>query len=125
MTAEFENFLNFHFESIQNRNLEQYASTLFQSPKTSLIMLNGEEVQGYENIVNFHKKWFQDPDWSLTFSKRKVVVEGSTAVTLLDIHYKDKDENGKDVEFSYMLNIVFIKTESEGWKLLYDQNIKA
>lgn len=70
----FQDTLHVHLNAIQSRYLETYKNTLLQSDKLMVILPNGIVKTGYEEIVSFHKSWFEDMDWSIKFTLKETTV---------------------------------------------------
>lgn len=116
-----EQALEFHLNSVKNRNLDAFASTLVQDDRLTLIMPNGNALFGYDAIIDFHKNWFADPDWTLQTTLLKLLPADTSATALLEVTYRDLDASGQPYQLSYLLSLTFIQQDGE-WRLLFDQN---
>jgi len=78
-------------------------------------------IEGYENVLDFHKGWFEDPDWRMDVKTVDIFASGNTGYVLLDIVYHDLDENRNPYELKYFLSLLFMMIDGK-WILLRDQN---
>ena len=116
-----EQVLDFHLNSVKNRDLDAFSSTLVQDDRLTLIMPNGNALFGYDAIVDFHKNWFADPDWTLQTTLLKLLQADTSATALLEVTYHDLDASAQPYQLSYLLSLTFIQHDGE-WRLLFDQN---
>lgn len=118
---DFNLALQEHLNSIKNRDINTFAK--FFSPHHSAIVIlpNGTKIEGNDEIIDFHKQWFEDADWHMETKTVDCFVVENMGYALLDVEYKDMDEDGKPYQMSYFLSMIFMKTEDR-WILLRDQN---
>jgi len=119
----FEDIVAAHLKAIQERDLPAFSAFLDPSRNCILIFPGGQMTQGYENVLNFHKDWFEDPDWRMDCQLLDAFTIGSAGYALLDVVYKDLDQDGNPYELKYYLSLLFAKVEGR-WILLRDQNTK-
>jgi len=118
---KFEDALHLHLQSIENRDIEAFAEFLHPSLNSIIILPNGGMVEGFDNIVNFHREWFADFDWKMDVEVIDTFIAGSVGYALLDVVYHDLDENGQPYELKYFLSLLFNEIDGK-WILLRDQN---
>ncbi|WP_428242720.1 nuclear transport factor 2 family protein [Gynuella sp.] len=117
----FKESLDNHLSSISARNLEEFSRTLVKDDRLTLIMPNSSVLNGYEAIVDFHKNWFSDPDWSIETTLLKTIESNASCIALLDVVYNDLDESGEPYQLNYILSLTFV-FEGGSWLLTFDQN---
>ncbi|MFF5296447.1 YybH family protein [Paractinoplanes globisporus] len=108
-----------HLAAVAARDLPAYLATVRDD--VSLILLNGRLLRGREAVAGLHQDWFADPDWSWTLSPVHSAVAGDTGVAVFEVDYDDLDGDGKPYSTRYLLSLTFTR-DSEGWRLLHDQN---
>lgn len=116
----FENTLDKHINSIKNRNLDEYLSTVSQKNIT-VIFPNGKILNSFKDVSDFHKEWFSENNWTFDYEIVQKTVLQSTAIVVLKIKYCEKDENQNNKTINYILSLIFAK-ENNQWKLIHDQN---
>jgi len=117
----FNEILELHIKSIKERNIDKFASTI--SKEIYMILPNAKVITGYDHVIDFHRSWFGDPDWSMKLDKIAETIYDDLAILVYDVVYKDLDENGHEYELNYLLSLHFKKLD-EGWKLIFDQNTR-
>ena len=118
---EFKEALAVHLEAIKQRDLDTYKNTVHENDDVRVILLNGKEIKGYDEIIKLHQAWFGDPDWSIAFDIVDAKQCENTGLALLKVHYDDLDEKGIPYQKTYWLSLHFQRIHSQ-WKLVFDQN---
>ncbi|MCL2592739.1 MAG: nuclear transport factor 2 family protein [Defluviitaleaceae bacterium] len=117
----FEDFVKLHLNAIEERNIKAFAEFLHPSQNSIIIFPNGDIIEGYENILNFHKEWFTDIDWRMDVDIIDIFTADNIGYALLDVAYHDLDEDRNPYELKYLLSLLFKKVEDK-WILFRDQN---
>lgn len=115
----FKESLQLHLDAIMTKDLDSFSSTISES--ITLIMMNGTIIRNRQKVIEFHKEWFSDEDWKLSYEIIKIDETEKMAYVLLAISYEDVDMESKPVHIKYYLNLIFKKYE-ENWLLEFDQN---
>ena len=122
MTAsDFKTALQEHLNSIKNRDIDAFEKFFSPHYSAMVILPNGVKIEGNEEIIDFHKQWFEDDDWQMETRVVDCFEMENMGYVLLDVDYEDMDEDGKPYQMSYYLSMLFAKTNC-GWVLLRDQN---
>ena len=121
MTNNFESAVEAHIKTIAERNISGFSEFLHPSHNCIIILPNGDMVEGYENILDFHKGWFEDPDWCMDVKTVDIFTVDNTGYALLDVVYRDLDEDRNPYEMNYFLSLLFLNLEGK-WILIRDQN---
>src|SRR3712207_1828957 len=79
----FRQTLESHLESILHRDLDAFRATLADDPNLTVLLPNGGRIHGYENVIEFHRAWFADPDWRMNVSLLHTVETEAMALALL------------------------------------------
>jgi len=85
----FEEIIKLHIKSITERNLTTYLQFLHPSHNCIVILPNGRMIEGYDDILNLHKEWFEDLDWSMDAQIVDLFSDENTGYALLDVIYHD------------------------------------
>lgn len=117
----FENALELHLKSIKDRDIAVFSDFLDPSQNSIIILPSGDMISGYENIIDFHKQWFEDLDWHMDIEIIDTFAIESVGYALLDIVYHDLDEEGNHYELKYFLSLIFNQIDGK-WILIRDQN---
>lgn len=116
---QFAEAVDHHLAAVTGRDLESYRATIH--PDVSLIMLNGRLLAGDAAVLDLHRAWFADPDWSWTLTPVRSTVAGETGVAVFTVAYHDLDGDGRPYELAYLLSLTFVRADG-AWLLLHDQN---
>ncbi|MCL2353681.1 MAG: nuclear transport factor 2 family protein [Defluviitaleaceae bacterium] len=118
---DFESVLNVHLKAIADRDLSVFSKFLHPSQNIIIILPNGNIIEGFESVVNFHKRWFEDLDWHMDVKMLDIITIDNVGYALLDVIYHDLDEDGNPYELKYFLSLLFNKINNR-WFLIRDQN---
>jgi ketosteroid isomerase-like protein len=116
---EFDEALRRHLGTVQKRDLTGLVATLH--PEVAVLLSNGTLVEGRDKVVELHREWFADPDWSIEFRTMRQTVLPDFASVVLAVAYRDVDPDGKPIAQEYFLGLCFART-GDGWLLVHDQN---
>ncbi len=117
----FEEALEIHLNAVKHKDLETFVKTLVSDGKLSIILPNGSTLSKLQEIIDFHKNWFADPDWSLDLKPVESWHTESTGAAIFNATYNDLDAKGKPYSLNYIVTLVFIKKDDQ-WLLVHDQN---
>ncbi len=106
---------NYYFEALKERNIEKFTLLIKNDEKTTLIFPNGHMITGFQNIIDFHTDWFEDPDWSMEYEMEKI------GYALVKVKYQDINQAGEPYVMHYYLNLLFQFMDGK-WLLFHDQN---
>ncbi|MCL2376158.1 MAG: nuclear transport factor 2 family protein [Defluviitaleaceae bacterium] len=119
--SNFESVVQVHLKAIAERDLAAFAEFLHPAHNCIVILPNGSVVEGYENVLDFHKNWFQDLDWRMDVEILDKFDADNVGYALLDVAYHDLDEDRNPYEMKYFLSLLFRKVDDK-WILIRDQN---
>ena len=119
---DFGTALRAHLDAVRTRDLEAFAATV--DGDCAVVLLDGRVVDGRDAVLELHRDWFADPDWSIEFSPVKTVVRDGLGVALVAVDYTDVDGRGAPVALHYLLSLTFAPAQ-EGWLLVHDQNTSS
>jgi len=119
--SDFVNAVEIHLKVIAERDIQTFAEFLHPDYNCIIILPNGGMIEGHDNILNFHKQWFEDQDWRMETKTIDIFITDTTGYVLLDVVYHDLDEGGNPYEMKYFLSLLFVKIDGK-WILIRDQN---
>lgn len=119
---QFAEAVDHHLATVTGRDLEGYQATLH--PDVSLITLDGRLLCGRDAVLDLHRAWFGDPDWSWKLTLLRSTVVGETGVAVFAVAYQDLDADGRPYELAYSLSLTFVRADT-AWLLLHDQNTRS
>ncbi len=120
----FTETLELHLGSIQQRNFDQFLSTLTTRDELTLLTLSGLLINWRKDFVETMTSWFADPDWRIQFETIRSYETAEMGFALIFVTYDDKDPQGIPYHLDYFLNLIFAKEDGE-WRLVHDQNTMA
>jgi uncharacterized protein (TIGR02246 family) len=107
-----------HLDTINGRDLDGYAATLHDD--VVLVLPTGTTFVGKEAVVDFHREFLADPDWTQDLTERTTTVGEHTARALYEADYRDVDGAGEPLQQRYLVAFVFVSVGGQ-WLLLHDQ----
>jgi len=119
--SNFESAVQIHLKTIVERDLAAFAEFLDPAHNCILILPNGNVIEGYEDIINFHEKWFQDLDWRQDVKIIDIFTIENIGYVLLDAAYQGLDKDKNPYELKHFFSLLFRKV-GDKWILIRDQN---
>jgi uncharacterized protein (TIGR02246 family) len=107
-----------HLDTISRRDLDGFAATLHDD--VLVVLPPGKTLTGKPAVVDFHRDFFADPDWTQDLTERSTTVGEHVARALYEADYRDVDHAGDPVRQRYLLSLVFARADGD-WLLLHDQ----
>lgn len=107
-----------HLGAIAARDLDGYAATLHDD--VVVVLPTGRTLAGRAAVVEFHREFFADLDWTQDLTERSTTVGEHTARALYEAEYRDVDPAGAPIHTRYLIGFVFARVGDE-WLLLHDQ----
>src|SRR4051812_26975672 len=107
--VDFAQAVDAHLATVTARDLPGYLATVHDD--VSLIMPTGRLVEGREAVGEFHREWFDDPDWSWSLTPLRATEAGGTGVALYAVAYDDVDGTGEPYTMRYLLSLTFTRSD--------------
>lgn len=117
----FTQTLDKHLKALQEKNLTSFLETINQHGELSLVFPNGRLLTGAAEVIDFHREWFSDPDWSIQAEIVRKLETSELAFALLRVIYDDVNHAGQPISKHFFLNLIF-QRQGENWLLVHDQN---
>ncbi|HIW62442.1 MAG TPA: SgcJ/EcaC family oxidoreductase [Candidatus Stackebrandtia excrementipullorum] len=108
-----------HLDTVRQRDLPGFSATI--ADDVTVILPNGTLLSGREEVEEFHKGWFEDPDWKMTTTVASTRSDDETGTVIYDVTYDDLDGDGEPYSMSYVLSLSFRRKDGK-WLLVHDQN---
>ncbi|HNP65124.1 MAG TPA: DUF4440 domain-containing protein [Woeseiaceae bacterium] len=119
-TPTFDSTLKRHIEAITQRDLSAYISTITERQDLTVIFPDGSRLSTREQVIDFHRTWFADPEWRMDIEEVWRLVSNDFAVVLLRTAYRDTAAG--EPRYAW-LSMSFAK-EKGSWRLVFDQNTR-
>ncbi len=119
-TPQLQGTIQAHLDAIQNRDLDTLLDTITTGERLTLIFPDGTLYETRAEYVAFHKEWFADPNWTMTFEPIRTVESPGLATVLLRTTYEDDGPASRRQGF---LALTFADG-GDGWRLVMDQNTR-
>lgn len=116
--SAFESQLRRHLDAIVSRDFDVLVSTLDQD--VVVIFPNGSMLKGKQEVADFHREWFTDPEWIFEPEITRIDFGVSRASALVRYTYRD---NAESTPRSTFLSLQF-RRRGEEWLLFHDQNTR-
>lgn len=110
-----------HLESIQYKDISSFLQTISDQENVSVIMPNGQLIQGYDRVKALNNDWFGDTDWILSYNIIKEETTDTMGYAVVEVDYRDVDPEGNPYSTIYYLTLIFRKISGK-WLLVHDQN---
>ncbi len=121
--AERPNFdaaLTEHLRTIEARDLDAYVATITEQPSFSIIFPNGHRTATRQEAIDFHRTWFADADWRMTFEEVERIDRGDAVIVVFRTTYRDTPDGApRDGWLTLGFGL-----ERGQWRLVHDQNTR-
>ena len=120
--SSFEAAVERNLAAVIARDHAALAETITQGERLLLIFPDGRMTQGREDYLAFHREWFSDPTWTMSFERLSVQVEGSYGHALYRTVYDGDGAGPAEPRASYLT--LGFRLEDGDWRLVHDQNTR-
>lgn len=117
----FSEALEAYLAAVQARDLDAMNALLAPNDQLTLILPNGLYMSGHEEVLEFHRTWFSDEEWTLNNELLHSFETDSMALALLLVDYDDLDPSGNAYHLQYYLSLSFVYVGDQ-WLLIHDQS---
>ncbi|MFD0556014.1 uncharacterized protein (TIGR02246 family) [Stackebrandtia endophytica] len=117
--VKFDDAVTAHLDTVNRRDLAGFSATI--DDEVTVVLPNGTLLSGRAEVEEFHKGWFEDPDWKMTTTVVSQRSDDDTGVMICEVTYDDLDGEGKPYSMSYLLSLTF-RRKGDTWLLVHDQN---
>jgi hypothetical protein len=118
----FANIVDTHLNAIGSRNLNELIPTI--GDNVVMIGPEGDNLQSKINYIDFHKGWFNQPDWDWKYQILQKESSDSLGYVLVQYTFTQRDslDSIRFTDEAYL--ILIFKNSIEGWQLVHDQNTR-
>jgi len=117
----FRSALERHLQAIVDKDIKAFSEFLHPKHESVLILPKGVMVKGYDDILQWHTDWFNDPDWHMEINIMDAFCVEDMGYSLMSITYNDLDKDKVHYMMLYLLSIVLVKIDGK-WILARNQN---
>jgi Domain of unknown function (DUF4440) len=111
-----------HLAAIERRDLEELERTITRDNRLTLILPGGEATYNKAEYLQFHRSFFNEPDWSIAFDEVGRIKGEDFAVITTRSRFTYKVNSETRVNRSWV-TFTFAKQHGE-WRLVADQNTR-
>lgn len=109
-----------HLASVRERDMRGIEATITKGDRLVLILPDGTRTDSRQEYIDFHKSFFNDKDWSMTFDEiARISTERLVMVSLRSTFRPAAVADGR----SSWLSMGF-GCETGDWRLVFDQNTR-
>ena len=109
-----------HVAAVQARDLAALERTITSDDQLTLILPNGVRTGTRQAYLDFHKRFFASPTWTIRFDPVAKIVGPDFAVVTTKSLYQD---DGGKIQTRSWVTFTFHK-EAGAWRLIHDQNTR-
>ena len=106
-----------HLNATFNRDIETLESLM--SPDGTMYMMrpNTQVIHSTDSYIDYHRKWFQDPEWKLS----GVITDSHVGTAIVDMRYEIPNLNGKAYWNELVISYVMKKVDNK-WYVISDHS---
>ncbi|WP_421801316.1 YybH family protein [Flagellimonas sp.] len=108
-----------HYLALSTKNLGLLESTLSPTGGMTLILPASEVVYGVNAFMDFHKAWFDLPDWTMDYKIIGIERNISLSHVVVESIYFEPDREGKPYCNRMIITYLLEKSET-GWHIIAD-----
>jgi len=121
--AEYPDFkicLSMHLKAIERKMIRAIDATV--SDSVVLIFPDGEVMKSKQKFMDFHKEWFADSTWRMTFNILKTVEKDDLGYAFVKYRSTRTNKDGSPESNSESYLLLIFEKQKDVWKLIHDQN---
>ena len=117
--AQLENLMKKHLDAVTNRDLETLKSTLSPQGNMQLILPGTEIIEGVGGFIDYHKEWFEAPDWTFETKILNTKVGEVMGMAIVEIVYREPERDGAPYFNRMIVSYDLQKTDNQ-WYVIKD-----
>ena len=106
-------------QSVQNRNLDALVQTITDEEILHFIGTTGKMLEKREEYVEFHRDWFKEEGWEISFELDKIYEEKDFGYVMAIFTYRQDMPDGKRLTVVSYVTLVFHR-ENRSWRAIAD-----
>lgn len=118
---QFETSVTLHLKAIEKRDFTAFSQCLHPLYPCMIITGDGEIMQGYDAILQFHQSWFADDSWRMESRIIDSFWADTMGYALIENTYYETDTAGNPRSQKLLMSLVFQNIDGQ-WFLRRDQN---
>lgn len=115
----FKSILEKHLRAVTNKDLAILKSTMSPNGDMELIQPSSEIVYTVDRFMEFHREWFNIPNWTFKTKILSTDIGNRIGVATTEILYEEPDRNGKPY-FNRMVVSYTLEKIKENWYVIKD-----
>ncbi len=116
---QFINTMEKHLNAVTNRDLKSLKSTLSPNGEMQLILPQTEIINSVDGFMDYHKKWFDAPDWTFETKILNTKIKSDFGMAIVEIMYREPNRDGKPY-FNRMTVSYDLEKIDEHWYVIKD-----
>jgi len=108
-----------YIQSVQNRDLNAMIQTITDNDALHFIGTTGKMLETREEYVEFHRDWFSEEGWDISFELDKIFQENDFGYVMAIFTYHQDMPDGKRMTLVSYVTLVF-HWEHQSWRAIAD-----
>ncbi len=117
--SAFLDVMQTHLDAVTNRDLETLRSTLSPKGNMQLILPGTEIIEKVSGFMEYHKEWFDAPDWTFETKILNTEVGETMGMAITEVVYREPERDGKPY-FNRMIVSYDLKKIEGTWYVIKD-----
>ena len=115
----FKEALIIHLDALNARDLSTLKATLSPKGDMHLILPQSKVTTTAEEFMEFHRVWFEVPDWTIENKIIHTDIAGDMGIAIVEALYKERERDGKPY-FNLMQVSYTMKKMAGNWYVIKD-----
>ena len=121
---EFKEAINQFCTAISSKNLSKLKEFIPVSGDLTAILSDGAVIDSSQEYLEFHKEWFAEKDWTITFDPVFTEESSEMGYAIIETEYFDKEEDGSPFAIEILKTVIMRKQEN-GWSIVHSQQTEG
>lgn len=108
-----------HLDAVTNKDLKTLQSTMSPKGNMQLILPGSEMIDSVKGFMDYHKAWFELPDWTFETKILNTVVGEKIGIAITEITYREPERDG--VPYHNRMYVSYALEKIDGnWYIIKD-----